>query len=508
VLLLFLAPSSFCFGEFGGPYQYGESDFVFLQVAATRTSISRWLKSEGPYNSKTRDIRADNQVNDRDAFKWKFFSTLGDGNPNRADPKAGQCVKYGDIVYINAFGRDGLLVTVEGTLWDSLNGDGSVDVFNPDNPDTMDVAEPGYQWQIRSNPGIGLLEEDESDTSDPAFGLCIGDRDPVYFQSRLRENRWLNGARGGNNANVLTGNQNTDSAKDTYVWIVRKSQTSLPGQDPPMRCAVRNVTRGYWQDTISSNGETELTQTIQIRRTEEFESTRTQDWSVGVEATISGGFPFGGAESSVTVSSSFSRGLSTTARQISEFTESQTIRRTFPPGQLWQFVFEMRDVCVPQWEIATEHIVVTDNVLEPPCCLPGAFADLENAHGPCVGDSPCTCSDDICNRSPSGTPPDDVPPDEAGNSPACFSGFNKVEVKGKGMVRMDELEVGDLVRSDRNSGRYSRLHSFLHKNPNVETTFLQIHANRLEMPLEVTQDHLVFVWDNHQDKAGPFGITT
>lgn len=73
----------------------------------------------------------------------------------------------------------------------------------------------------------------------------------------------------------------------------------------------------------------------------------------------------------------------------------------------------------------------------------------------------------------------------------CFSKANIVEVQGKGLISMDSLQIGDFVRAGNN--QYSRVYSFIHLNREVEADFLQIHAEGLNKPLEVTPEHMVFV---------------
>jgi len=59
---------------------------------------------------------------------------------------------------------------------------------------------------------------------------------------------------------------------------------------------------------------------------------------------------------------------------------------------------------------------------------------------------------------------------------------------------MDSLQIGDYVRAANN--RFSRLFSFIHIDGDVEADFLQIHADGLKKPLEVTPDHMIFVENN------------
>ena len=72
---------------------------------------------------------------------------------------------------------------------------------------------------------------------------------------------------------------------------------------------------------------------------------------------------------------------------------------------------------------------------------------------------------------------------------ACFSGFNTVDVLGKGKTLMRELQVGDQVLAG--SHKYRPVYAFAHLEPTRLAPFLQIHTNATV--LEVTEDHLVHV---------------
>merc|ERR1711862_134642 len=85
--------------------------------------------------------------------------------------------------------------------------------------------------------------------------------------------------------------------------------------------------------------------------------------------------------------------------------------------------------------------------------------------------------------------------DNGGDDGICFSAFNNVEVRGKGMVSMDMVQVGDNVRSGKDA--FSRVISLAHLDHETEADYLQIHADGLENPLEISHVHMVFV----QNKA-------
>jgi len=83
--------------------------------------------------------------------------------------------------------------------------------------------------------------------------------------------------------------------------------------------------------------------------------------------------------------------------------------------------------------------------------------------------------------------------------PWCFSGHNLVDVKNQGPTRMDQLQVGDFVRTE--DGTYSKVYSFGHYAPHAEAEFLQIRAqpntnnqktSSSILSLEITPNHLLY----------------
>jgi len=87
---------------------------------------------------------------------------------------------------------------------------------------------------------------------------------------------------------------------------------------------------------------------------------------------------------------------------------------------------------------------------------------------------------------PPGTTPPPPPPQW------CFSGSNLVEVLGRGKVSMMDLQIGDYVESSP-AGQFSRVYSLLHIDVDAEATYLQIYIAGFDNPLEISEEHLLFV---------------
>ncbi len=91
------------------------------------------------------------------------------------------------------------------------------------------------------------------------------------------------------------------------------------------------------------------------------------------------------------------------------------------------------------------------------------------------------------------TPPTPKPPTTVINYPpgACFSESNTVQVEGKRSVAMKDVRIGDKVKDA--NGNMVKVYSFGHYHPNNTVEYLQIFAQGLGKPLEVSKNHLVFV---------------
>jgi hypothetical protein len=83
----------------------------------------------------------------------------------------------------------------------------------------------------------------------------------------------------------------------------------------------------------------------------------------------------------------------------------------------------------------------------------------------------------VCQRTDQPPPP-----------PPCFSGDMTVEVHGKGVVRIGDIQVGDKVLA---STGYSLVYSFVHNNPKAISEFVQVTTKDGEL-LEATAAHFVF----------------
>lgn len=78
----------------------------------------------------------------------------------------------------------------------------------------------------------------------------------------------------------------------------------------------------------------------------------------------------------------------------------------------------------------------------------------------------------------------------ASGAGGCFSGTNTVQVKGRGLVSMDSLTIGDSVLSG--DGSYTQIYSFLHVHRTAELEYLAMSLAGESAPLEVSPMHYLF----------------
>jgi len=83
----------------------------------------------------------------------------------------------------------------------------------------------------------------------------------------------------------------------------------------------------------------------------------------------------------------------------------------------------------------------------------------------------------------------------------CFSGENMVESMGRGLVMMKTIKIGDFVRV--RGGKFAKVYSFGHFEKNIPSDYLQIRSAGAKAPLEISADHMVFVYDGGVTKSVP-----
>ncbi|CAB9512339.1 expressed unknown protein [Seminavis robusta] len=364
--------------------KFGE--FIYIQAMSEEF---KWLsggRGKGNDDSFTRHKYKNNDETKKDKH-YRFKIQANDRvNPGKMD---GQCVKYGDWVYLWVTGdKEGHKRWLSGCRGDKQEGTKTNDVQGNSDGEKLPNH---YAWQFRSNMGNG-----DVGAPDPAKGNCIMDQSAVFIQNGAMKMKWLSNWE---KEEAKTRNYIQKSAQPTdkrFKWILRR--LAGDGSTVTMTNAVAcqpKAAKGAWVHKHTSNGEQTVTYTTGITKEESKDYTKSENWEVGVTVTVEADMVFG----STSVESSFSYGqeVSQSVGSSLSFEESEEYSTTFPPGVVWQYQTIVTDVCGADTAMKAKHLYSTERRDEPPCCVPGYFQYLEHAHGPCKGDSPCSCEEDVCS---------------------------------------------------------------------------------------------------------------
>lgn len=78
----------------------------------------------------------------------------------------------------------------------------------------------------------------------------------------------------------------------------------------------------------------------------------------------------------------------------------------------------------------------------------------------------------------------------------CFSGDSKVEVKGRGVVPMRDLQIGDMIRTGTKQNKgFEHVYGFGHYAPHTVGNFLEVHASSFDSAtsLKISSTHMLHV---------------
>lgn len=377
--------------------RYGDS--IIIQNNAMD---NRWLsgaRSSGNEQVITRHaLGSDYEISKaKDSYRWIIQSEArGKGQKDLSK----DCLRYGDKFLLKTD------VSIDRWISGS-RGSGNEGVVTRDmlKSSYEKRAENGnYRWIARSNQGIGTRSNHNNE--DPAYGLCIEKNSLVYLQNNAMDNRWLSGSRSSGNESVVTRNilQSAYEKRGfkSYTWILKTTFGQGNGSDS-LKCAATSST-GRWVPLAYSNGHQEIkyAEGVEESRTKETSFERSTNWNLSVTKSITGGFDFKAfsASSSLEISASIGGSFSNSVSEAVGKTASEefSITTSFGPGQVWQFVYEVRDLCYDgTWDLKMNDLVLTAGKHEPPCCLPGYAVSVGSEHGPCSDGTPCSCSKDVCS---------------------------------------------------------------------------------------------------------------
>ena len=369
-----------------------QDDDVYVQ---SRGRDMRWMfgaRGSDDRKVKVRNMLAsDSEMKNEESYRWQVRSDM---SRIEGDPKKGDCLRYGDTFYFYIPAEDRWLIagTNDSNQEVETRNSSDIDVKN-----WLDLE--NYQWIARSKVSTGWLDDEDED---PAFGECVQDVSLLYFQSKHMTSRWLKGSHGSDGEKVQVYNIHKDStsAAQRYQWIVRKSLGGGKLPDGALECAARpESAEGRWRSIPSNyNAESQTFTFVQgTSRMVGREETQTNAWKTSVTASYEHDWVFAGGSGKVEVSAEYSGSITTRVSENLIEEKSAITTSQFKSGTIWQFTYSLSDICETEpWDIRSGDLTLTDGKMYPPCCLPGMFVDNNNPHGPCVGDSPCNCSDEIC----------------------------------------------------------------------------------------------------------------
>lgn len=369
----------------------------------TNSEARRWLTgARGNLNewAVTQDVLGRDFVSEG-TYRWLLRSAPNYGNGSLSCREQQSCVRYGDRIIIQNAAPDVTYRWLSGGRGGENRGVLTRDRYR----ERADIP-AHYEWIVLS---------EQTNFEDRADGQCIENLSVVYLSVVDPRHLFLTGNRGSQGVDVVTMDPTTERSSNTaqlsYQWTMRRYDGNVRNSygegniNTGLRCAPTGADGG-WVPVTDLSVPTTITERMGVTR--EFSSTftRTSAWETSVTTMISAGFDFKGVgfDVSVAVGASFSGSVESSVSQAVSLTEEVEIEREFQPSTVWQFQFEVTDICLGEsdpWDIFTDIFAPTINRGNEPCCLPGHFLDPTNPHGPCLQGSPCVCGDEICGVSKS-----------------------------------------------------------------------------------------------------------
>ena len=243
--------------------KYGEK--IYIQSEAKE---KLWLT--GGRDNGNKDVRVNNVYTEKDKsphYEWVMVAEhpnnkhKGKGsyylNEDQIDIKKGECVKYGDRVFLYTVGdKFKGKRWMQGSRGKKQDGVWCLNVFDLGKDDRNVVKNGNAMWQVRSNPGTG--EPHLGNNKDPNEGLCVQNLSEVYLQNYGDGERWLQGGIGGGDKNVGTNNlMGNKGNSPEYKWILRRDIGNGEIKGAAVICAPK-VAKGVWQKKGSNtNGESQ-----------------------------------------------------------------------------------------------------------------------------------------------------------------------------------------------------------------------------------------------------------
>lgn len=288
------------------------------------------------------------------SYSWQVRSNAGNGqigSIREVDPAAGQCVKYGDLIFLQS-------QSIAKRWLTGGRNRGKNDVFTRNHFANFYERISGglsYRWNVRSAAGNGTKS---SDIRTGKYGECVNYDDVVFLQVRSTASRWLVGNTGQGNQEVFTRNQ-MDGYEQThghtsYLWRFVRSPKDLRA-------------RGEWRQEVAVH--TTTTYTVKV------------GWSTNVSREVASeavlsvktGFSVNSRTVSNTLSARLASKLSTSLERIGLTTREEKMSAE-DGAYVWSWVFSVYRGEELVSEVYTDAKVQAD---KRPHCLPGEGADAK-----------------------------------------------------------------------------------------------------------------------------------
>lgn len=388
--------------------RYGDQH-VYLQ---SNSRDSLWL-APAPEDNGTGVVTNENVVEGQGS--WILQSRPYDTNGELNDPKYGQCLKYGDTIYLrdvysadllsDCLGQEeGLGNQTNVTFYDETKGwlsrTGNGLVALQQLLDAKNSNSELLDWHAR------WIVRGESPLRERQRGQCVHVLSKIYLQN-FEDQRLV--FLEGSNSSSKEVSTSSNLTKETQ-WILRDFAGNGNRTDGFSCGAVKAM--GKWVHLTAVDkgtvGHVKYVVGIVDRKGVPSNWQHTPSWEQSILSSVSRGFNVLAERklSSDTLASDTKHKVDSFYGSIlvkgivdvgDIFKTKKNLRYPLPFGhQAWQFEFNIEDLCVESWRLNIDAIVVTASNDDMPCCLPGFELDSGVPHGPCRISSPCFCDKSIC----------------------------------------------------------------------------------------------------------------
>ncbi|CAB9496820.1 expressed unknown protein [Seminavis robusta] len=412
---------------------------LFLQSQAKKAA---WLTGGRGAGTKDEDCYVMNlgkgkEKNSMWHYEWRFYGAKDRKLQESGGYSSGDCIKFGDLVYLHAYGGKG---GKKGSQRYLTGGRGKGYEVRSNGLKENDDA---WIWKIRPDIGKG-----KKSSHVPGNGECVMED---------RSNHDDDGVRS-------VTKQESGDKEERLRWIIRREhgdgglESAIACQPTQSRDKSKRP-NSNWKYVNFSNGHQSFSFDVGTTNTRGKDVTKSWHWEVGVSATVEANGGVG--STSLEVNSNYGEESSETISESLDFSKSHSWSVDLSPGAVWQFETVVHTLCEQfsdneredAMNIHAKSYVITENKLKPPCCLPGLFKENDNPHGPCLDGTPCLCEDqDICFPPEAEPEPEPVESDsgDSGGSSSDGGSYTGGPYKG-GPVESDS---GDSGSSGSDGGSY------------------------------------------------------